>query len=70
MTHRAATPAQKRAVAERILAVWEKNPELRLGQMLTNVMSGLDDEHTIRKMIYVEDEELAARCEILMVPIE
>ncbi len=70
MTHRAVTPAQKRAIVERILTVWEKTPELRLGQLIVNVMNGLDDEHTTRKLFYVEDEALAERLELLMVPFK
>ncbi len=63
--HRAETPEQKRAIVERILAVWEKNPELRLGQLILVNMNGLDDEHAARKLFYVEDEALAERLELL-----
>jgi len=62
---RAISAEQKRAVIERILAVWEKNPQLRLGQLLVNTMNGIDDEHTTRRIFYVEDEELAQRLELL-----
>jgi len=63
MIGRAHTPAQKRAVIERILVVWENNPELRLGQLLINVLNGIDGEHTTRRIFYIEDEELAIQLE-------
>ncbi len=70
MTSRAKTNEQKRLVIERVLAVWQKNPDLRLGQLLINATSGLDNDHTVRKMFYVEDDALAERLELLMVPIK
>ncbi len=70
MTHRAITPEQKRAVVERILAVWEKNPELRLGKMFLDVTTGIDNDHTVGKMYFIEDEDLAERMELLLVPFE
>lgn len=35
--HRASTDEQKRAVVERLYALWCAHPELRLGQLLGNV---------------------------------
>ncbi len=53
---RAKTPEEKRAVIERVLAVWLQHPALRLGQLLENVCQ--DDG-----LFYVEDSELAERLE-------
>jgi len=65
VTGRATTPEQKRAIVERILAVWEKNPDLRLGQLILVNMNGLGDEHAARKLFYAEDEALTERLELL-----
>lgn len=37
---RAVTPHDKREIIERLAAVWEKHPSLRLGQLLMNVCEG------------------------------
>lgn len=55
MSDRAETPEQKRAVIERLLAVWLRTPQQRLGQLLDNVCSG--------SPFYVEDERLARLAE-------
>jgi len=43
---RAETPAEKQALIDRLLDVWNRNPELRLGQLIRSVF--LDS-------FYVED---------------
>ncbi len=45
-TQRATTEEQKRAVVERLYVLWRAHPELRLGQLLSNVSSD---------MYYIED---------------
>ncbi len=40
-TDRAATDEQKRVVIERVYTLWCAHPELRLGQLLSNVSSDL-----------------------------
>jgi hypothetical protein len=52
---RAKTPEQKRAIVERILAVWLSNPDLRLGQLLANAVP--------RNLFYTEDNLLALKVE-------
>lgn len=37
---RAVTPHDKREIIERLAVVWEKNPCLRLGQLLMNACDG------------------------------
>lgn len=51
---RAISAKQKRDVMERILKVWEENPEMRLGQLLIN--SGAS-------IFYAEDFSLAETVE-------
>jgi hypothetical protein len=51
---RALTPAQKRALIERLLVAWQHAPYLRLGQLLE---LGIDDLQN------VEDDELVAAAE-------
>jgi hypothetical protein len=46
---RAETNGEKRLIIERLLAVWRKNPELRLGQLIVCVHGGKDP-------FYIEDE--------------
>ena len=36
MRRRAMTPQQKRDIIERLLSLWEDNPDLRLGQLISN----------------------------------
>jgi hypothetical protein len=56
MKGRAKTYEEKRAIVERILAIWSSKPELRLGQLLV----GAYQQVTCRTDIfYVEDERLA-----------
>lgn len=59
MTGRAKTPAQKRIIMERVLVVWEKHPELRLGQLLENAVADV----TPFELFYIEDERLAVTLE-------
>jgi hypothetical protein len=54
---RAHTPEEKRAIVERLLAVWLTVPDLRFGQMLTNAMRDCS-------LFYVEDEVLASTVEL------
>lgn len=42
MKNRAITDQQKRVIIERLYAVWIKNPELRLGQLIWNGMKEHD----------------------------
>ena len=53
MTGRALTVEQKRAVLKRILNVWAKSPEQRLGQLVVN--SGI----ALNTLFSIEDEALA-----------
>jgi len=41
ITDRAATDEQKRVVIERVYTLWCAHPELRLGQLFSNVSSDL-----------------------------
>jgi len=53
VTGRALTVEQKRAVLKRILNVWAKSPEQRLGQLVVN--SGI----ALNTLFSIEDEALA-----------
>jgi hypothetical protein len=55
---RAITDEQKRAVVERLLAAWQRRPELRLGQLLVAGTPGYD-------VFYVEDADLVRSAERL-----
>ncbi len=58
MKGRATTPEAKRAVIERLLAAWMKQPEWRLGQLIENSLGPRGPA-----TFYVEDEDLARYCE-------
>ena len=60
IAHRARTPDQKREVIERLLAVWENHPDLRLLQLITNVYSDC---------YYVEDWDFIEALERFYMPI-
>lgn len=64
---RALTPEQKRAVIERVLARWERTPQLRLGQLVSNTIARetgyAETADQVRKLFNVEDEELASLLE-------
>lgn len=53
---RAETPHDKREIIERLAATWEKNPSLRLGQLLMNVFPG-DRLHVIEDYPLMEQVE-------------
>lgn len=53
---RATTPEQRREVVERLLAVWERHPELRLGQLVCSAGNRHDP-------FYTEDFELVEKLE-------
>lgn len=58
MKGRAKTYEEKRAIMERILAIWASKPELRLGQLL--------DSSILERpagLFYIEDERLAEMVE-------
>lgn len=48
---RASTPEQKRAIIERLYALWLRNPGLRLGQLF-------EDAAASHLFYYIEDEAL------------
>lgn len=50
---RAVREHEKSVVLDRILRVWLQEPDLRLGQLITNAMVHMDG------LFYVEDEDLA-----------
>ncbi len=59
---RALTPDQKRAIIERVLIAWERSPQLRLGQLVSNAIA-IETAHAeaadrVRRLYYVEDEAL------------
>lgn len=58
MTGRAMTPTQKREVLERVLLAWERVPEQRLGQLITNAF-GAPQNDGAANLFYVEDVALA-----------
>lgn len=58
---RAATPEAKREIVERLLAAWEKAPQLRLGQLIVAATQG-------RRLFHVEDEALAEALEAFVQP--
>jgi hypothetical protein len=58
---RAISPNEKRAVMNRLLKVWEKVPELRLGQLIENVMSS--DSRKMDDIFNIEDRILADAAE-------
>ena len=62
MTGRAETPEQKRAVIERILAAWERAPEIRFGQLLVNANNASTSASAVA-LFYAEDEALAEAVE-------
>jgi hypothetical protein len=53
-------PEQKRAITERLLALWLEKPALRLGQLL-------DDAHAGPLLYYIEDEALIELLEMFVV---
>jgi hypothetical protein len=53
LSKRAFTDAQKREVIEDLLAVWKYCPELRLGQLIINVM-----RTSKWALFYIEDRNL------------
>lgn len=54
---RAWEPYMKKQVLDRIAAVWDENPELRLGQLIAGIYHDINDLH------HVEDFELAGNVE-------
>jgi hypothetical protein len=54
---RAETPAEKKAIIQRLLSVWISQPNLRLGQLLIASIP-LD-----RDLFYMEDDELIIHIE-------
>lgn len=56
LTGRASTPAEKRAVIERIHAAWVATPHQRLGQLIANACCN-------KFIFYTEDTTLAELCE-------
>lgn len=60
---RALTPEQKRAIIERVLVAWERQPQLRLGQLVNNVIAQATQhapaEKVVQKLYFIEDEALA-----------
>jgi len=50
-------PDKRREIVEKILAMWEKAPDLRLGQLLCNaaLRNGADD------LYYIDDDKLLAQ---------
>lgn len=57
---RAATEEQKRAIIERLLALWQAHPTQRLGQLLDNAHAG-------PLLYYIEDETLIGLLEASVV---
>ncbi len=57
---RAITPDQKAETIERILHVWFRFPEMRLGQLLVNANFYLNRSSDL---FSIEDEALAEKCE-------
>jgi len=55
---RAHTVSEKEAIMRRILEVWKCMPELRFGQMLSNVIALNGKE-----LFYIEDTDLAEKSE-------
>lgn len=55
--------SDKRQIIERILAAWEKVPELRLGQFLECVKNDLSDWPTSKDLFFIADERLVKACE-------
>ncbi len=53
---RAISPEEKREVVQRLLRVWEKFPDLRLGQLLSNSAKGATFDRV--GVFYVEDRIL------------
>lgn len=56
---RAYTDEEKRAIVERLYAVWTKEPALRLSQLIWNAMQGRD-------FFYMEDEVFLGEVERMM----
>jgi hypothetical protein len=59
---RALTPEQKRAIIERVLVAWERRPQLRLGQLVNNVIAQATQhasaEKVVQKLYFIEDQAL------------
>lgn len=53
---RAVTPAEKKAILEKVYAAWAKYPLLRLGQLIDNAMHGTEPD-----LFTIEDEALAQK---------
>jgi hypothetical protein len=63
---RAISSSEKRAVMNRLLKVWEKVPELRLGQLIENVIpynSSISDSKKMDDIFNIEDRILADAAE-------
>lgn len=58
---RASEPEQKQEILERILALWNANPTMRLGQLLGNVYHSMDAGGV--NQYYAEDFELIEKME-------
>jgi hypothetical protein len=68
MRGRAETKEMKRAMIEKVLAAWEKAPQLRLGQLIVNATSKPDgrfdrDDTYEQRLFYVEDAVLVETIE-------
>jgi hypothetical protein len=64
---RAYTIEEKRAIMERILAVWEQYPDMRLGQLLDNsVHSGISVSDRAARLFYMEDKRLVEMVEFFL----
>lgn len=61
MDNRADTPHKKREIIERLVAVWEASPNLRLGQLIGNVYHSTDRGGV--QLYYKEDYPLIAELE-------
>ncbi len=59
---RADTDDKKRVILERVLTIWKKNPQLRLGQLVVNHMGGANID-PLSQLFYIEDEDLASLLE-------
>lgn len=60
---RAAQDADKDRVLSRLAVTWKENPELRLGQLLSNALNGKTLADRDRDLFYTEDYVLIERIE-------
>ena len=55
-------PKRIQPMLDLIKQIWERSPDLRLGQLISNATVDVDDED---RLYHIEDEELAEKLKVL-----